>query len=94
MRLKEYLNTEGIRITVFAKRCGVSHATIIGAMKGYEMALSLALKIEEITRGVVTCKDLSPTRKRPPRGRFEKKRDLQIESEKHENGGSCCEDEH
>lgn len=94
MRLKDYLTTEGIRITVFARRCGVSHGTIIGAMKGYEIALSLALKIEEITRGVVTCRDLSPTRKRPPRGQFEKKRDLQMEGQIDKNGGSCGGDEH
>ena len=64
MNLKEYMETYKIGICALAKRCGVSHPTMINALKGYEMKLSIALKIERGTGGEVMCRDMRPTAKR------------------------------
>lgn len=65
MNLKEYMDTYKIGLCALAKRCGVSHPTMINALKGYEMKLSIALKIERGTGGEVMCRDMKPTAKRP-----------------------------
>lgn len=65
MNLKEYMETYQLGLCALAKRCGVSHPTMINALKGYEMKLSIALKIERGTGGEVMCRDMKPTTKRP-----------------------------
>lgn len=59
MKLSAYLEQHGTPITVFARRIGVSGATVHNILKKRkDMWLSVALKIEEYTKGQVTCKDL------------------------------------
>ena len=58
MRLKDYIERNNLQVTKFAKCVGASHATIINVVNGGEPRLSLALRIEEKTIGLVTCEDL------------------------------------
>ncbi len=61
MKLKEYLDEMGISQIKFARRCGVDARTIHNILKGkQDIRLSIALKIEELTDGKVTPKDLDP----------------------------------
>lgn len=60
MNLKKYLEENGIKIGSFAKRIGVSRQTLDRILNGHEVVLSTALKIEDITEGKVTCRDLQP----------------------------------
>lgn len=73
MKLNEYLTEMGIPIAGFARRVGVSMMTIRRILEGAEPKVSVALKIEELTKGQVTCHDLVSIKKRktkttiPPR---------------------------
>lgn len=59
MKLKEYLEEVGIPVAAFARRVGVSPATIAHFCNFlHEPRLSIALKIELMTQGNVLCKDL------------------------------------
>jgi transcriptional regulator with XRE-family HTH domain len=64
MKLRQYLKEEGIKQEPFARKVGVSPYTLRCAMNGTrEMPLSLACRIEDVTRGFdgkpqVTCRDL------------------------------------
>lgn len=64
MKLREYLDKNDITCERFAASCGCSGQTIVAAAKGYEISLTLAIKIEEVTHGAVKCIDLRPTKKR------------------------------
>lgn len=59
MKLSEYLEDVGIPQSVFAKKLGVSPGTVHKIMreKG-NFYLSTALKIEDLTGGKVTCREL------------------------------------
>lgn len=61
MKLKEFLDMEGIRTKSFARRCGVSQVTIRNITLGKPITLEIALTIEKETRGHVKCKDLAAT---------------------------------
>ena len=61
MKLFEYLREEGIQHSKFAKRLGISLPTLCNLFKGYDTKLSTAIRIEEITRGQVKIRDLTPT---------------------------------
>lgn len=68
MLLKEYLDEVGIPITVFAKKVGTCPATIHNILHGNrDLRLSIAVKIEETTKGLVKCKDLLPRSKTVPK---------------------------
>jgi DNA-binding transcriptional regulator YdaS (Cro superfamily) len=59
MKLREYLNEHGTPISVFARRAGVSEATIHNILDGNkDLYLSVALRIQKATKGQVTCEDL------------------------------------
>ena len=73
MKLSDYLKQEGIRQTIFARRIGVNINTLHNILKGYDTRLSVALSIEEVTRGSVKPKDLAPTKKRSSRSKKEPK---------------------
>ena len=64
MKLSEFLSLTRLTSTEIAKEIGIAPQTIWNALKGYEMSLTNALKIEEYTKKAVTCNDLKPTRKR------------------------------
>jgi len=61
MKLREYLLSNGTKISFFASKAGVSLGTIHNVMSGKEPTLRVALKIENATLGAVTCKDMLPT---------------------------------
>lgn len=67
MRLKDYLEDLGIPQAKFARKVGTTPRTILNAIMGKEIRLSLAVKIEEVTKGQVKCKDLLPIQKKEPR---------------------------
>lgn len=76
MKLYDYLQEEGIQHSHFAKRVGISLPTLAMLFKGYDCRLSVAIKIEELTRGAVKIRDLTPTVFRPSRKK-PKKEDCQ-----------------
>lgn len=64
MMLRHYIDKYGINIRKFSRSAKISEATIHNVLKGFDIKLSVALKIIEITQGEVTCQDLKPTRQR------------------------------
>jgi predicted transcriptional regulator len=63
MHLKDYLEKYGIPVASFARKVGVSRATIETILdKKRDLRLSVAIKIEEVTDRCVTCRDLVPER--------------------------------
>ena len=61
MKLTEYLKEIGIPLTVFARRIGVSTATIHNLVREKrDPRLSIAVKIEDATKNRVTCRELLP----------------------------------
>lgn len=64
MDLLEYMNKNNLNAPQFAKITNLSYPTIRNALKGYEISLSSALQIEEVTHGRVKCTDLKPKIKR------------------------------
>jgi DNA-binding transcriptional regulator YdaS (Cro superfamily) len=60
MELREYLFRREIKKGDFALMVGTSPKTIWALLKGMQdVKLSIALKIEEITKGEVSCRDLA-----------------------------------
>ena len=60
MKLKNYLLKNEISQVEFAKRLGLSRSTFHRYMTGTRtMPLTVAVKIEKLTKGKVTCKSLS-----------------------------------
>lgn len=62
-KLEEYLDSKGIKHLFFAEQLGISTKTLYSIMKGNDTKLSIALKIEEITKGAVKAKDLYKLKK-------------------------------
>ena len=59
MNLKDYLYKNEIKQCDFAERLKISRNLLWSILKGnHDMKLSLALKIEKETNGLVKCKDL------------------------------------
>jgi plasmid maintenance system antidote protein VapI len=66
MRLQEYLETEGITIKKFASRVGVTAQTIKNIMNSTrDVKISTALKIQQLTHGIVSCEDMCDPEKLP-----------------------------
>ncbi len=58
MKLKNYLQENGIKATFFAKRVGVSQPTLYTWLHGeHSPNIKFAHKIEQITKGEVKLKD-------------------------------------
>jgi hypothetical protein len=90
VRLKEYLDNNGIQYKDFAARIAASPNTILTIIKkgSGNCKLSVAMKIVEATMGVVTFDELmnretvAPSRRGPY-----KRRDLQIKRDDKANAG-------
>ncbi len=64
MKLKKYIKENDMTVSGFARESGISRTTITHALKGGEIYLSIAVKIEKFTKGSVSIKDLMPTKLR------------------------------
>jgi len=63
MKLKKYLNDNGIARQSFAKSINVSYGYLNQIMSGHRNAgLCIAVKIEKVTKGKVRCKDMLPVK--------------------------------
>lgn len=51
----EYLKSEDITQTEFARRCGVTPGRISQILKGEDPSLALLRKMKEVTQGMVTA---------------------------------------
>ncbi len=60
MRLREYLDEHGTLQSHLARRANVHHRTIASALSGADIRLSVALQIEDATKGLVTARELAP----------------------------------
>ncbi len=58
MKLREYFDKYGIKISAFADRIGVSRNTITRALAGKPISLEVAMKIEKGTEKKVKCQEL------------------------------------
>jgi DNA-binding transcriptional regulator YdaS (Cro superfamily) len=59
MKLKEYLDDYGIKYLAFAEKVKLNPKTLRDIINGADMKLSTAIKIEDATKGEVTCRDLA-----------------------------------
>lgn len=63
MHLKEYLDKNSIKYSGFADQLGISYRSLWAIMNGkVDPYLSLALKIEKLTRKNVKCADINLAR--------------------------------
>jgi predicted transcriptional regulator len=60
MELKEYLDECGMPMSELARRAGITHTTVYSIVKGRDIRLSVALQIEDATKGKVTPRELAP----------------------------------
>lgn len=60
MKLKDYLDGNGIKYSVFANKLGMNINTLYNIFKGGDAKLSTAFKIMYLTKGEVTFEDLKP----------------------------------
>lgn len=67
MKLKDYFEENCVNVKLFARKIGVSVATIYSIIDGYDIRLSTALKISKATKGKVKCEDMEPTKSPKPR---------------------------
>jgi len=58
MKLSDYLEERGISARKFAAKANITAPTLRNAIKGKDILLSNALKIERASEGKVKCKDL------------------------------------
>lgn len=63
MKLEKYLRDMCINRNEFCKKVGVTYVSITNVMKGIgDIHLATAIRIEDVTEGKVTCRDLvNPT---------------------------------
>lgn len=58
MKLREYLDSKGIKYSAFARRLGVTPPTLQGYMRmGFNPTVTQVLKIQDFTEGEVRFKD-------------------------------------
>jgi DNA-binding transcriptional regulator YdaS (Cro superfamily) len=64
MKLKQYLDKYGTPISAFARRAEISQVVVndIVKEKKQDLYLSVALRIEDTTEGMVTCRELIPAK--------------------------------
>jgi DNA-binding transcriptional regulator YdaS (Cro superfamily) len=85
MKLREYLEKKGIKITSFARQIGVTETTMHNILSGKDLKLTTALKIERLTEGAVKCCELGPQEAPPPskrKSRQNKVRSCDVENNK------------
>lgn len=59
MRLEEFIESTGISFSEFARRIGVHANTLRRIVQGKPPTLLVAVKIQDYTKGAVTCVDLN-----------------------------------
>lgn len=60
MKLKEYLDTHGLKYKIFAKKLGMTQANFSNLVNDrLKASLKIALLIEILTNGAVSCEDLA-----------------------------------
>jgi predicted transcriptional regulator len=64
MKLDEYLEKGKMKPAEFSKKSGIDLTTVRNIIRGYDIKLSTALKVQEFTHGLVRCEDLAPIKKR------------------------------
>jgi DNA-binding transcriptional regulator YdaS (Cro superfamily) len=85
MKLLSYLDIEKDNISSFAKKTKISRSTIHNILREEkDMSLSMALKIEDYTKGKVTCRDLLPKKRSNKRGYYKKKKEQEKDTERSE----------
>lgn len=61
MKLRDYLDENGVSIAKFARLLDISTGTINNILDGErDLRLSIAVRIESFTKNQVKCKDLLP----------------------------------
>jgi DNA-binding transcriptional regulator YdaS (Cro superfamily) len=60
MYLEDYLDEYGIPVAEFARKAKVCVATIYKVMRGENLNLDKALRIEDASKGHVRCRDIAP----------------------------------
>jgi len=58
MKIDEFLKTEDISIRKFAKKAGITAPTLTRALKGEDIRLSVAMKIERASQGRIKCQEI------------------------------------
>lgn len=61
MKLKEYLDSKGIKYDTFSDHLGICRGTLYKIFRGADIKLSVALNIVLLTKGDVTFEDLKPS---------------------------------
>jgi len=82
MKLRQYLDETEIPIAAFARRVGVTGATIHNVLKRGNTLLSVAVGIEIATKGEVTCRELLDTNLLKDRKKMDPQKDSKSESKK------------
>ncbi len=60
MKLKDYMNEMCVNISDFARRAGVTYPTMVSLLDSkHDISLALAIRIENLTEGKVSCRDLT-----------------------------------
>ena len=59
MKLQDFLDETGITAGTLARKASIAPTTIYGVLKGKEIYLSMAMKIERATKRKVKCQDLA-----------------------------------
>jgi DNA-binding transcriptional regulator YdaS (Cro superfamily) len=60
MKLQEYLDTYGTPKMALARKAGISRPSLNGILDGRDLRISVALKLEDATAGLVTCREMAP----------------------------------
>ena len=61
MDLRTYLDREGMTVSEFARRVGISHSNVLRWMSGaYRPSLAAMVAVEKETGGAVTARDFVP----------------------------------
>ena len=78
MKLKEYVSRfPEIDVSEIARGLGISRVTLWHAIQGKKMDLSIALKIQHGTGGIVKCEDLNGSEKGYHKANAERKKQQQ-----------------
>lgn len=71
LNLREYMEKTGISQAKLARRAGISTGTIFLALRGQEMKLETAIRLEDATEGKITCRQLYLEQQQAKKGKKE-----------------------
>jgi len=57
MKLKKYIQDEGLILNKFARKCGISYQRLYCILNGSDPSLEVVAKVEKLTGGKVTLRD-------------------------------------